>query len=93
MARTWANRRTGMSAAARPRPWLESEWERVDWMWNRSTIVFMVPGQWRATWFSWTPAWELLRWLLNLEEPFRRTARYSGHSPREPSMLRFALLN
>ena len=60
--------------AARPRPWLEGEWERVDWMRNRSTIVLVVPGQRRATWLCWTPAWELLGWYVNLEEPFRSMA-------------------
>ena len=35
--------------------------------------MFIVPGQWRATWVIWTPAWEFLGWYVNLEEPFRRT--------------------
>ena len=74
MARTWASRRTDVSAAARPRPWLEGEWERVDWMRNRSTIVLVVPGQRRATWLCWTPAWELVGWYVDLEDPFRRKA-------------------
>ncbi len=57
-----------------PRPWLEGEWELVDSVWERwNTLMFMVPGQWRATWVMWTPAWEFLGWYVNLQEPIRRT--------------------
>ena len=57
-----------------PRRWLPGEWQLVDGAWDRwNTLMFMVPGQWRATWVMWTPAWEFLGWYVNLEEPFRRT--------------------
>lgn len=56
-----------------PKPWLDGEWELVDGAWRWNTLMFMVPGQWRATWAWWDADWKFLGWYVNLEEPFRRT--------------------
>ena len=57
-----------------PPPWLAGEWRLVDAVWDRwNTLLFMVPGQWRATWIQWSPEWEFLGWYVNVEEPLRRT--------------------
>lgn len=61
-------------AGASP-PWLAGEWRLVDAVWDRwNTLLFMVPGQWRATWIQWTPEWEFVGWYVNMEEPLQRTA-------------------
>ena len=56
-----------------PKPWIEGEWKLVDGVWPWHTLMFMVPGQWRATWAWWMPDWEFIGWYVNLEEPLLRT--------------------
>jgi hypothetical protein len=47
-----------------------------EYVWNRDTLRLMFPGACHSVWLSWDGAGatrRLLRYFVNLEEPFRRT--------------------
>jgi predicted RNA-binding protein associated with RNAse of E/G family len=54
--------------------------EREDWVlddrvWDISTLWLLREGDLHATWVSWLPDGEHYGWYINLQEPYRRTAR------------------
>ena len=47
----------------------------MDALWDVSTLVLMSKGDWHAVWVSWRDGGEFWGWYVNLQKPFRRTAR------------------
>jgi hypothetical protein len=51
------------------------DWVFVDSAWDVSTLVLMREGDWHALWVSWLDDGEHWGWYVNLQEPYRRTAK------------------
>lgn len=51
------------------------DWVFVDAAWDVSTLVLMRAGDWHALWVSWLDHGEHWGWYVNLQEPYRRTAK------------------
>jgi Protein of unknown function (DUF402) len=51
------------------------DWVFVDAVWDVSTLWLMREGAWHAVWVSWRDGGEFWGWYVNLQEPYRRTAR------------------
>jgi hypothetical protein len=51
------------------------DWAFEDAEWDVSTLWLMRAGDWHAQWVSWLEDGSHWGWYVNLQEPFRRTAR------------------
>jgi hypothetical protein len=51
------------------------DWAFVDAVWDVSTLWLMREGDWHAVWVSWLDGGRHWGWYVNLQKPFRRTAR------------------
>ncbi len=51
------------------------DWVLGDFTWDVSTLVLTRAGDWHAVWVSWRDGGEDWGWYINLQRPFRRTAR------------------
>ncbi len=51
------------------------DWVLGDFNWEVSTLVLARAGDWHAVWVSWRDSGEGWGWYINLQRPFRRTAR------------------
>ena len=46
-------------------------------------LTLNLPGAFHSVWLFWAPNWEFLRWYVNLQRPFVRTAHGIAHGPVE----------
>jgi hypothetical protein len=51
------------------------DWAFEDAVWDVSTLALMGEGDWHALWVSWRDGGHFWGWYVNLQKPFRRTAR------------------
>jgi len=51
------------------------DWVFTDSEWPTPTLSLMRAGDWHAVWVSWLDSGELWGWYVNLQQPYRRTAR------------------
>jgi hypothetical protein len=71
-----ASRRVDGSRAVRLASCLElGDWAFEDAEWDVSTLWLMRAGEWHAQWVSWLEDGTHWGWYVNLQEPFRRTAK------------------
>lgn len=49
------------------------DWVCGEHTWDVSSLWIIRPGEWHATWISWTAAGNHLGWYINFQRPYRRT--------------------
>jgi hypothetical protein len=70
------SRRVDGSRATRLASCLDlGDWVFEDAEWDVSTLWLMRAGDWHAQWVSWLEDGSHWGWYVNLQEPFRRTAK------------------